>query len=428
MKKLLLIIAAAGLALAACSPGGQATRPPISSPAATATRPGTPPPAPATPMLSGSGAANLSAAACTVVRTVPTPEATEVSIFPAPEKSDWSLGATQAKMTVIEYADFGCSKCALQALVFQQLVKDFPQDFRLVFRSFAPQPDDNSFLTAQAAEAAGQQDKFWEMHDLLYAKQAAWTSKTPAELETWLVEQAKSIQLDGSKFQGDLKSQAVVDKIKKEQEFAASIHLPYTPFLLVNGKIYTGPSDYINLSNLVKVIQLQERQYSTCPAMSIDPQKQYLARIQSSRGDIVIELYPGKAPFTVNNFVFLARNHWYDGVTFHRVVTNPDVAQAGDPTATGWGGPGYAFADEISPDLKFDRPGVVGMANAGPNTNGSQFFITRSPISYLNGKYPIFGQVIQGLDVVQKLTPRDPSQGGNLPPGDRIDSITIEEK
>ena len=425
MKKLLLIVAAAGLVLAACSPSGPAPQQPASTPAATATRAATPNSLAGGPTQS---AADLSAAACTVVSTVPTPAATEVSIFPAPGENDWTLGAAAAKMTVVEYADFACAKCALMAQVFQQLAKDFPQDFRLVYRSFAPQPDLKTYMTAQAAEAAGQQGKFWEMHDLLYARQSEWAPQTPAELETWLVEQAKTLQMDGDKFQSDLKSQAVVDKIKKDQDYAVSINLPWTPFLLINGKIYTGPSDYTNLSNLIKVIQLQERQYSVCPPMSIDPQKQYIATIQTAKGDIVIELYPAKAPFTVNNFVFLARNHWYDGVTFHRVVTNPDVAQAGDPTATGWGGPGYAFVDEISPDLKFDRPGVVGMANAGPNTNGSQFFIARSPISYLNGKYPIFGQVIKGLDVVQKLAPRDPSQGGNLPPGDQIELITIEEK
>jgi cyclophilin family peptidyl-prolyl cis-trans isomerase len=167
--------------------------------------------------------------------------------------------------------------------------------------------------------------------------------------------------------------------------------------------------------------------------MAIDPNKQYLATLKTEKGDIVIQLYPDKAPFTVNSFIFLARQGWYNGVTFHYVSDNPAVAQTGDPSATGWGGPGYTFLDEISPDLAFDRPGVVAMANMGPDTNGSQFFITRSAIPSLDGRYPIFGQVIEGLQIVDQLTLRDPSLTGAQtaeaqPDGDKILEVTILEK
>jgi cyclophilin family peptidyl-prolyl cis-trans isomerase len=128
----------------------------------------------------------------------------------------------------------------------------------------------------------------------------------------------------------------------------------------------------------------------------------------------------------VNSFIFLAQNGWFDGVTFHRVIPN-FVAQAGDPSGTGYGTPGYAFKNEIS-DLKFDSPGVVGMANAGADSNGSQFFITYSAQPTLDGSYTIFGKVIQGMDVAKNLTPRDPSKGTDLPPGDTILSVTIDEK
>ncbi|KPL82902.1 peptidylprolyl isomerase [Thermanaerothrix daxensis] len=162
--------------------------------------------------------------------------------------------------------------------------------------------------------------------------------------------------------------------------------------------------------------------------MVINPTRQYTATLKTEKGDIVIRLYADKAPFTVNNFVFLARNGWYNGVTFHRVI--PDfVAQTGDPTGTGLGGPGYQFPNEIDPNLKYDRAGIVGMANAGPNTNGSQFFITYQALPDLDGNYPIFGEVISGMDVLKALTPRDPDQSqGVLPPGDKILSVTIEEK
>jgi cyclophilin family peptidyl-prolyl cis-trans isomerase len=129
----------------------------------------------------------------------------------------------------------------------------------------------------------------------------------------------------------------------------------------------------------------------------------------------------------VNSFVFLARQGWFDGVTFHRVIPG-FVAQAGDPSGTGTGGPGYYFANEIRTDLGFDKPGMVGMANAGPDTNGSQFFIVYAPQPKLDGSYTVFAQVIQGMDVVESLTPRDPQTSLGLPPGDKILGVTIEEK
>ncbi len=160
--------------------------------------------------------------------------------------------------------------------------------------------------------------------------------------------------------------------------------------------------------------------------MTIDPSKQYFATVKMVKGgQFVIQLFPDKAPITVNSFVFLAQQHYFDGVTFHRVLPG-FMAQGGDPTGTGMGGPGYEFQNENS-DLTFDKAGVVAMANAGPNTNGSQFFITFGPQPQLNGGYTIFGQVISGMDVVNGITPRDPQQNPTFT-GDAIQTITIEEK
>ncbi|MGW8249034.1 MAG: peptidylprolyl isomerase, partial [Anaerolineales bacterium] len=161
------------------------------------------------------------------------------------------------------------------------------------------------------------------------------------------------------------------------------------------------------LRAIVELKRLEKSQYDACPPMTIDPSRQYIATIKTEAGDIVVELYADKAPIAVNNFVFLAENGWYDGVTFHRVIED-FVAQAGDPSGTGFGGPGYAFVNETS-DLKFDKPGVVAMANSGPDSNGSQFFITYTETPQLDGGYTIFGQVISGLDAAESLTPRDPA-------------------
>ena len=166
------------------------------------------------------------------------------------------------------------------------------------------------------------------------------------------------------------------------------------------------------------------RQYDAAPDMSIDPSRSYTAVIHTDKGDVRARLLSEVAPQTVNSFVFLAREGFYDGCTFHRVIPG-FVAQGGDPTGSGSGGPGYRVPDELS-----DRPfeaGILGMANAGPNTNGSQFFIVLGSAPHLTGRYTAFGEVESGMDVAQALTPRDPSAGGALPEGDRITSIEIIE-
>jgi cyclophilin family peptidyl-prolyl cis-trans isomerase len=161
------------------------------------------------------------------------------------------------------------------------------------------------------------------------------------------------------------------------------------------------------------------------PAMMIDKTKKYSALVKLARGgEFTIQLYPDKAPITVNSFVFPAQKKFFDGTTFHRVLEG-FMAQGGDPTGSGNGGPGYEFVNEDS-DLKFDKAGVVAMANAGRDTNGSQFFITFVPTPQLDGGYTIFGQVISGMDVVNGITRRDPQANPNFT-GDVIESITITE-
>ena len=160
------------------------------------------------------------------------------------------------------------------------------------------------------------------------------------------------------------------------------------------------------------------------PSGALDTSKTYTARFKTERGDIVAELYADRAPRTVENFVNLARAGFYDGTTFHRVIKG-FMAQGGDPTGTGTGGPGYQFGDEFHPSLRHDGPGILSMANAGPGTNGSQFFITHSATPHLNDKHTVFGRVTEGMDVVNALRERDPQRDRN--PGDRIDTIEITE-
>ena len=166
------------------------------------------------------------------------------------------------------------------------------------------------------------------------------------------------------------------------------------------------------------------KKYSAPPAMTIDPRKQYHAIFQTDAGEFEIELFADKAPKTVNNFVFLARDGFYDGITFHRVIRG-FMAQGGDPTGSGSGGPGYQFADEFHPALRHTTPGILSMANAGPGTNGSQFFITFAPTPHLDNHHTVFGKVVRGLDIVLSIPERDPGRASL--PGTKIRSIEIRE-
>ena len=171
----------------------------------------------------------------------------------------------------------------------------------------------------------------------------------------------------------------------------------------------------------------QQKSYSAPPPMTIDPKKSYTATFTTPRGDFVVKLRPDLAPQTVNSFVFLARDGFFNGVTWHRVLEN-FMAQGGDPTGTGTGGPGYTVPDEFTDKVKFDKPGIMAMANTGqPNSGGSQFFVTTAPADYLDGKYTIFGEVTQGQDIVNAIPLRDPEQNPTTP-GEQIVKITIDEK
>ncbi len=363
---------------------------------------------------------------CRAIPFEPTPVPGADSRFPAVRADEWSKGPVDAASTIVTYNDFQCLEC--NDHVLSVLAELHPEDVRLVYRHY-PQTDryDKSYLAAQAAEAAGKQDRFWDMHDILFAKQSEWVFLTPEEFKPWVINEAERFGMDRVRFEADINDPATLSKVQKAEADAKAAGIPVLPLILINGEIYYGPTDYSAFDQVVRLIALGGRQYTSCPEVTIDPNKQYIATIKTEKGDIVIELYADKTPLTVNSFVFLARNGWYNGVTFHRVI--PDfVAQAGDPSGTGVGGPGYLFRNEIHPSLHFDKPGMVGMANSGADTNGSQFFITYSAQPGLDGSYTIFGHVLSGMEVLAKLTPRDPSQGPTITEGDLIISITIEER
>ena len=412
MRASLVVLLTGGLLLAACTqrtlnpPTPTATMLPSLTPAPPTLTPVPPAPSP-----------------------TPAPTATEPSLFAPVTDSDWQIGPKDAAATILVYDDFQCFYCAALEPVLAQLRSEFPNDIRLVFRHYPLQQDDKARLAAAAAEAAGAQGKFWEMHDRLFAHQADWVKLSAADFGKLLDQYARDLGLDLKRFDADRDSPGMAAMIEKAYQTAVAIPVPGAPFVVFNGAPFQdqGLTNHWALSTLVRLEKLKARQFHQPPPDIIDPFKSYVATVETARGDIVIQLFADKTPLTVNSFVFLTQNGWYDGVTFHRVITG-FAAQTGDPSGTGYGGPGYFIPDEIVPELKYDGPGWVGMANAGPNTNGSQFFITLAALPQFDGKYTLFGKVIGGMDVVQKLTPRDPNQNADAPPGDVIQTITIEEK
>lgn len=169
------------------------------------------------------------------------------------------------------------------------------------------------------------------------------------------------------------------------------------------------------------------KNYQKAPEMVIDPKKKYTAIFHTAKGDIKVNLFTDRAPITVNNFVFLAREGFYDGTTFHRVIRD-FMVQGGDPLGTGTGGPGYRWADESAAlQIKHDSPGILSMANAGRDTNGSQFFITHVPTPHLNGKHAVFGKVADDASLKVLLSIRDRDPGRDPKPGDALNSVEIIE-
>ncbi len=348
---------------------------------------------------------------------------------------DWKVGPDDAAVTVIEYADFQCPGCAAFAPTLKEVANRFPDDVQVVYRYFPL----NSIhplaqKAAEAAEAAGTQGQFWEYHDALFAQQTEWSRLTESDAIGYFVTLAGTLGLDTDRFAEELNSGVHAAYVSQLEQEAVALGLPGTPSAIVNGEIVPGeglPRDLPVWEEFVSsekaLSDLAARQYKAAPEMSINTDSRYLARVKMASGDeFTIELLPKSAPQTVNSFVFLSQNGWFDGVTFHRVLPG-FVAQTGDPSGTGRGGPGYMLPNEIDPALSHDGPGWVAMANAGPNTNGSQWYITYGDVSQLDGSYTIFGKVTEGMDIVEGITPRDPSRAPNAPAGDKIVSITIEE-
>ena len=376
----------------------------------------------ATPTRSTADASTATPSSAEPVRTGPTP--TPQWQIPRIGETDWGKGNPDAKLVIVEYSDFQCPYCSGAAQFLNGMVARFPDDVYVVFRHFPlTSIHDKAVITAEAAEAAGEQGQFWEMHDLLFARQGEWARRTVGEMPEVLAGYAEELGLDVAQFSRALEEGTYRERVEDSFEQARDLGIGGTPTLFINGQYYNGPREEYFFVGLIRLFNYEGPQYAAPPAMTIDPEGAYFGRFETSKGTFCAELYADRTPMTVNNFVFLAKEGYYDGIPFHRVLPG-FVAQTGDPTGSGFGGPGYRFADEIDPGLTHDGPGILSMANAGVDTNGSQFFITYAALPDLDGKHTVFGKVIEGLGVAESLTARDPQQDPYAP-ADTLISVRI---
>jgi cyclophilin family peptidyl-prolyl cis-trans isomerase/protein-disulfide isomerase len=360
----------------------------------------------------------------------PVPRATAHTRTPLPPlaPAEWTRGPETAWITLDVYCDFVVTGCAALAPLLDEVLSRHPDDLRLIYHQYPLITlNDKASLAAQAAEAAGAQGRFWEMYDVLYGDWSDWVTLPAEDFPDWVVGRAEGIGLDAGRLEEDLAQAAYAPVVEEASRQIAALGIQSVPVVYLNGDLVQLDLNLNNLEAATRLELLSSRQYESPPPMLIDPEATYRATLQLDRGEIVIDLFPASAPMAVNSFVFLAGQGWFDGCIFHRVLPGT-LAETGDPSGTGLGGPGYFFATEIDPALTFEEAGVVALTSAGLGTNGSQFFITLAPLPQLNGTRSVFGRVASGLEILQGLARRDPLFDLLNPPGATILRVTIEER
>ncbi len=350
---------------------------------------------------------------------------TIVDKLPPFNEDDWVRGNLDAPITIFEYADMQCPACVGFAQYTSALLEYFPNSIKVVFRHLPlPSIHDKAIRSGLVIEAAGNQGKFWEMHDFLYATQNDWFSMPEDEFVDWIVGQTAFFDLDADQFEKDILDEEKYTWLEDLTNERLGLGLNYTPTVVINGRIFRDNNP--NVFGLLGIYEFGG--FEECPKWVIDPAKSYTAKVDTNVGEIEIKLYADKAPLAVNSFVFLAQNGWYNGVYFHRVLPG-FVAQAGDPSGLGMIGPGYTFDNEIDGTLSFDGIGILGMANSGVDTNGSQFFITLGPATDLDGDYTIFGKVsADSISLLDSIALRDPQTTDDFDAATMIKGVEIIEQ
>ena len=437
VKNKVAVILLFAMLLAACTPVGSVPSPAPLQPTFTAAPQASPSPTATnatTPDTSGTPTAfptiaftASSPATCQLSPVVPLIDTLAEYDIPVTSETDRAYGATSPKVTILSYCNYQKPVCKSLVLNLAELQQQYKEEVRVVLRQY-PQPDvdDKSMLAAYAAEAAGLENRYWQMNNVLYSQQSDWLSLPPDEFEEWLVEQADKLDITRALWEANMANETVRERVAQTIEEASGLQLSGTPVVFFNNIMVKTGIDPDSLKVLTDYFLLPGKAYTDCPEIEIDTAKSYTATFSTEKGDIVFELFDDAAPLSVNSFVTLAHDGWYNGSAFFRVIPG-FVAQGGDPSNSGLGSPGYGISSEVDPALRFDTPGLLALNRNTDGLSGSQFFITYTELPELDGQFTIIGRVIEGMSVVNSLRPRNPETDEILLPSDILISVTIEE-
>lgn len=346
------------------------------------------------------------------------------------QSDDHIIGKADAPVTIVEYGDMQCPACGQLNPALMSTFNLVSDTVRLVFRHFPLTTiHDKAQITAQAVEAAALQNKFWEMHELLYTKQADWSATPVTDVVSTLKTYAKDIGLDVTKFGIDLTSASVIARVNRDMQTADVLQLTETPSMFLNGR-QINPSAFTQ-QGIGEQIRSFVKQLPTPatdavklnlskPEQVIDAESTYVLTIKTSKGDIQAELDPKLAPVTVNSVVFLAQKGYFNSAATSQNAQDIGIVLFADPTPAG--NPGYSCSIEPSVPGSFSKAGVVAVLHDG-RMNTSQLFITYSPTEQLDSQYSVIGRVTTGLEIVKTLMPADATK-----PGDKILSVTVTKK
>ena len=437
MKKLIVLVILTAMLLSSCAPksgmSGADTQVPLSTatPSPTAISIATETALPdltVDPTIIPTIAFTASApATCQLSPVIPAIDTLAEFNVPSASKIDRAYGPASPKITILSYCNFQNPACKSLVFNLADLQQQYEEEVRIVLRQY-PQPEiyDKSLLAAYAVEAAGLENRYWQMNNILYSLQSDWINLSAEEFTEWLVEQAETLDVTRAQWEANMASDSVRSRIAQTVDEADGLQISATPILFFNNVMVRTGIDPDSLTVLVDYFLLPEKAYTVCPAFEIDTTKSYTARFSTEKGDIVFELFDDAAPQSVNSFINLARDGWYDGSTFFRVIPG-FVAQGGDPSNSSLGTPGYGITSEADPALRFDTPGLLALNRNTDGLSGSQFFITYTELPEMDGQFTIIGRVIEGMSVVNSLRPRDPEADEILLPADILISVTIEE-
>jgi peptidyl-prolyl cis-trans isomerase B (cyclophilin B) len=346
------------------------------------------------------------------------------------QKYDHILGKADAPVTIVEYGDMECPACAQLHQSLKATINQISDTVRFVFRHLPlTSIHDKAQITSQAIEAASLQNKFWEMHDVLYEKQADWSSIPVTNVVATLKTYAKDLGMDVAKFETDLTSAAVIARVSQDVKTADALQLKETPSLFLNGRqINPGAFSQPNIGDQVRSFAKQipspvagSTQLNLAkPDQVTDANSTYILSIKTTKGEIQVELDPKLAPVNVNSIVFLAQKGYFNNAPTAQNVQDVGLVLFGDPTAAG--NPGYSCGIEPPAPGAYSAPGVVALMHDG-RTNTSQMFITYSPTEQLDSQYSVIGHVTSGLDVAKTLKATDATTQG-----DKIVAVTVAKK